>query len=240
MSSRTVGFPEFRLAGLAFPLLVFPASGRLKCWHTYTPPSPGLPPGSSSVVLEQSYWGQSPIACARTKDHQVRGPLCPPRVLPGSEWHRTPLRGALPPLRRSYWPMRRTKSLARVSVSLFLGVFAGCRQSLLGSGSSRRYFLCSLPGRLDPYPAVSSWCPCSFLPKRHRSHHSIDWFDSLDYPRDATSTRNSISGLQSFSDVQALHFRLARPPDCTHRNALRRRAAGPSTPRRTWPVTRTR
>ena len=43
-------------------------------------------------------------------------------------------------------------------------VFAGCCQSLLGDGPSRRYLCKSFLGCLDPYPVGSQRCTCPLLP----------------------------------------------------------------------------
>ena len=77
----------------------------------------------------------------------------------------------------------------------------------------------SLRRCLDPYPAVSPWCICSLLPRRQRPHLRRHRFGTPNYPCNATSTGYSISGLQSFTNVQAPT--LARPPGCTHRNSLK-------------------
>ena len=74
--------------------------------------------------------------------------------------------------------------------------------------------------RLDPYPAMSQWCSCSFLPTRQRPHSMGDPFGPPKYPCLATSAGSKISGLQSFRNVQAPP--LARPPGCTHRDVSAR------------------
>jgi len=72
---------------------------------------------------------------------------------------------------------------------------------------------------LDPYPAVFSWCSCSLLPRRQRPHLKRHKFGTPNYPYNATSAGKPISGLQSFTNVQAPT--LARPPGCTHRSSLK-------------------
>jgi hypothetical protein len=44
-------------------------------------------------------------------------------------------------------------------------VFAGCRQSLLGAGPSRRYLRRSVPGCLGSCPGGANGCSCLFLPR---------------------------------------------------------------------------
>ena len=46
----------------------------------------------------------------------------------------------------------------------------------------------SLRRCLDPYPAVSSWCTCSLLPRRQRPHPDSEEFGTPDDPGKATST----------------------------------------------------
>ncbi len=99
--------------------------------------------------------------------------------------------------------MRQTKTLSLTSV---VPISAGlCRLSSVPAG---RWPFPTLPLQslrrcLDPYPAVSSWCSCSLLPRRQRPHLRRHKFGTPNYPCNATSTANSISGLQSFTHVQA-------------------------------------
>lgn len=111
--------------------------------------------------------------------------------------------------------MRQTKSLPLTSV---VPISEGlCR---LSSVPAERWSFPALSPQslrrcLDPYPAVFSWCTCSFLPRRQRPHVRRQTLGTPHCPCNATSTGNAISGLQSFSNVQAPT--LARPPGCTHR-----------------------
>ena len=84
-------------------------------------------------------------------------------------WGVTPSGMASPPSRkelpfphRSYGLMRQSQSL-RLPVAIRLGhaVFAGCCQSLLGVGPSRRYLCESFPACLDLYPGGA----CGALPR---------------------------------------------------------------------------
>jgi hypothetical protein len=124
--------------------------------------------------------------------------------------------------------MRQTKSLppptdsALVSGPLQVAV-SPCWEMALPDIVSA---LQSLRRCLDPYPAVSSWCPCSLLPRRQRPHPDSNEFGPPNYPCDATSTGKLFSRLQSFANVQAPT--LASPQGCTHR----RRAASPGRPGR--------
>jgi len=72
----------------------------------------------------------------------------------------------------------------------------------------------SLYGCLDPYPAAPLRCTFPFLPEGLRPHLTEHKFGAPDTRRNATSTTQKFSRLQSFRYVQAPI--LARPPDCTH------------------------
>jgi len=67
---------------------------------------------------------------------------------------------------------------------------------------------------LDPYPAAFLRCSCPFLPEGLRPHLREQRFGMPIYRRNATSTTELISGLQSFHYVQAPI--LAGPSGCTH------------------------
>jgi len=77
-----------------------------------------------------------------------------------------PSRKGLPFPHRSYGRMRQSHSL-RLPVAIRLGqaVFAGCCQSLLGVGPSRRYLCASFPACLDPYPGCSCGALTRFFPQ---------------------------------------------------------------------------
>jgi len=122
---------------------------------------------------------------------------------------------ALPAGRRYYGPIRQSAPLPPPRfVSLVQRVLAGCCQPLLENGPSRRYLRnpCQVAWTLTP------WCSFGahpFLPKGQRPRHRDN---QLGTPNDlckATSTEGYLSGLQSFTHVQAPQ--LARPPGCTHR-----------------------
>jgi len=102
----------------------------------------------------------------------------------------------------------------RLWIDLLRRVFAGCHQSLLGNGPSRRYLCNPYAGAWTPTP----WCPAGacarFFPADDgltsgltRSAHQ----SSLQ----CNFNRAYLSRLQSVRDVQAPAF--ARPPECTHR-----------------------
>ena len=83
-------------------------------------------------------WRWGSVAFPMPATH--REPLCPRDGVTSSRNSVLALfRPALPDLHRSYWLMRQTKILLPTSVSLFRQVFAGCCESLLDDGPSRRY-----------------------------------------------------------------------------------------------------
>jgi hypothetical protein len=61
--------------------------------------------------------------------------------------------------------MRQTNLLPPPSVSLGLWVFAGCYESLLDIGPSRRYLCESFSACLDPYPGGSCGAHTRFFPQ---------------------------------------------------------------------------
>ena len=73
-------------------------------------------------------------------------------------------RSALPDPPRSYGLMRQTSSLWHPLLSLWAPVFAGCCQTLLSGGPSRRYLRKSFPRCLVPYPGASPGAPTRYFP----------------------------------------------------------------------------
>ena len=67
---------------------------------------------------------------------------------------------------------------------------------------------------LAPYPVAFLRCSYPLLPEGLRPHLREQRFGTPNYRRNATSTTELISGLQSFHYVQAPI--LARPSGCTH------------------------
>jgi hypothetical protein len=127
-------------------------------------------------------------------------------------------RKALPFLRSSYDLMRRAKSLPPPRFTLVRWGFAGCYQPLLGDGPSRRYLCGSFPGCLDPYPGCPRGALARFFPRDVGLPHVRNGSALSNWYHTATSVWCSLSGLQSFSNVQAPGF--ARPPDRSHRRAF--------------------
>jgi hypothetical protein len=108
----------------------------------------------------------------------------------------------------------RPKRSYRLRSSLFRQVFAACRHSLLRVGPSRRYLCESFSDCLDPYPGGSSGAFTRFFPEDIGLYQPGSG-SALNNPSTATSVLRGISGLQSFTNVQASRF--ARHPGCTYR-----------------------
>jgi hypothetical protein len=151
-------------------------------------------------------------------------PLCPIEALPLSArslLHR--VGGRYPSF------LAPTDSCARPSSSHLLDsrlvwwVFAGCHQSLLDAGPSRRCLCMSFLGCLAPYPGVSPGALSRFFPEDSGLPPGLTGSALPQFTRTATSARKPISGLQTFLDVQASKF--ARHPGRSDRYHLRRMAA---------------
>ncbi len=102
------------------------------------------------------------------------------------------------------------------SVSVFPCTLGLCRLSLIPAGrwpfptlSPQSLYRC-----LDPCLVASLQCSYPFLLEGLRPHLREQRFGTPNYRRNATSTTELISGLQSFLYVQAPI--LARPSGCTH------------------------
>jgi hypothetical protein len=93
-----------------------------------------------------------------------REPLCRLGALPFREERFPLLRSALPNPPRSYGLMRQTSPLWPVLPSLLVPVCAGCDESLLRRGPSRRYLCVSVPRCLDPSPGGVLGAPPHCVP----------------------------------------------------------------------------
>ena len=96
-----------------------------------------------------------------------REPLRPLKVLPFTV---QPLRShgkALPFLHRYFWLIRLAKVLSRPRSSLVPRVFAGCGESLLEVGPSRRYLCETFSACLDPCPGCLCGAFTRFFPQNY-------------------------------------------------------------------------
>lgn len=134
-----------------------------------------------------------------------REPLCLLGVLPLREEPLPLLRSALPDPYRSYGLMRQTSSLWPALPSLCAPVFAGCDESLLRRGPSRRYLCASFPRCLDPYPGGVLGAPTHCFPNTIGLPPVPMGSANREIPL-SDFRAGVISGLQSFTHVQASRF----------------------------------
>jgi hypothetical protein len=163
----------------------------------------------------------------RTRVHQFRAwdrfgtakcpeSLRPPRALPPAESFPAALRPALPDRHRYYELMRQSSPLKTASVGKPCAAgLCRLRSAPAGMSTFPRLFLQSWGRRLDPYPAAFLGCAYPFLPQGHRPHVRNDTFGTPEGSLQSNFSRERLSGLQSFTHVQAPQ--LAWPPDCAHR-----------------------
>jgi len=123
-------------------------------------------------------------------------------------------------------------------VFLIQRVFAGCRQSLLGDGPSRRYLRNPCMGAWTPTPGRLPGASTRFFPGSiGLTSESIGSARSV-YRRNATSTTCRFRGC-SHSVMFRLPYSLGPQVAPTARATIAPRAAGPFTPRNGPAVTRT-
>ena len=97
-------------------------------------------------------------------------------------------------------------------------IFAGCCQSLLEVGPSRRYLRIPCIGAWTPTPPRLSGVSACFFPENIGLTSRIISSAREIYSLQCNFNRGAFSGLQSFRYVQAPM--LARPPGCTYRRGL--------------------
>ena len=107
-----------------------------------------------------------PAQCPAVSPYDARylPPLCPDKSYPSLGRPLRSPQSALPDLHCSYWLMRQTKSLVTPRVFL-CPVFAGCYESLLVDGPSRRYLLHPCTGAWTLTPRLPFGAFSRFFPK---------------------------------------------------------------------------
>ena len=143
-----------------------------------------FPCSSGTVSRHGSPW--MPAMC--------REPLCPCWALPFRGQRLPSPSKALPSHHSSCRLMCQTKTLPLPSA--FASSVGLCRllPAHAGSWPFPTLSLQSLHGCLDPYPAVSSWCTCSLLPKRQRPHLRRHKFGTPKLPPQCNFNRDVILG----------------------------------------------
>ena len=137
-------------------------------------------------------------------------PLCPSQALPVQVELPVPSEGTTPSFFAPTDSCARPSSSHLLDSRLVWWVFAGCHQSLLDAGPSRRCLCMSFLGCLTPYPGVSPGAFARFFPEDFGLPPSLTGSALPHLTRTATSVRKPFSGLQAFLDVQASKF--ARHP----------------------------
>lgn len=169
--------------------------------------------------LDISYGSTAYRYCART----VIPKICPPFTeSPFARSRRYPLRcdingshGKALPFRHRYFElMRQTNFLSQPRFTLVPRVFAGCCESLLKIGPSRRYLCVSFSTCLDPYPGCSCGARTRFFPQDYGLPNVPIWSALRRNPYYSNFNMVSFSELQSFTNVQTRGF--ARHPDCSY------------------------
>jgi len=198
---------------IVFWIQTFRYSLRFKCRLTYTPSQYSLP-----VPSFRESTSFLPVRCLDVdglpETTEYPESLCLAWVLPTSRMTFKVISEdiTLPSL------LIRTHAPDRIppNVSVYPCTLGLCRLSPVPAGN--RPFPTLSPQSLyrckDPYPAALLRCSYPFLPKGLRPHLREQRFGTPNYRRNATSTTELISGLQSFLYVQAPI--LVRPSGCTH------------------------
>jgi hypothetical protein len=145
-------------------------------------------PGSASGACQGPPGAQSPFARSRCS------------LLRRGVAHL--VRGHDPSFKAPTGSCARPQPSCRLQSSLFRQVFAGCRQSLLGDGPSRRSLRASVSACPDPSPGASPGAHTRFFPgnvglRRLRNRLGITPSSVLRLPYGGRLT-----GLQSFTHVQ--------------------------------------
>ena len=149
LRSRTVGFPE---SG-SDPGLI-PQAPSQPGWSSSAGPHPPLP---TLVYARIRPNASSPARCPGLVGQPgAQGPFAPSGRYPSGDGVPRHLGRRYPPLFATTGPCASPKPSPRLWLCrLGRRVFAGCCQSRLGVGLSRRYLCGSFPACLDPYPGCS-------------------------------------------------------------------------------------
>jgi hypothetical protein len=157
-----------RLAALACPHGAFSQQPKLKRWRAYAPGWCGLLRGSTRFPPGTRMAGSVPGPVEGASPPSAESPFAPPGRYPSGEDLQDPLGGRYPSFfaPRAHAPGQ--IPLAHFRFPLVRRVFAGCRQSLLRDGPSRRYLCDPCTGARTPYPAKPFRCSYPFLLGRRR------------------------------------------------------------------------
>ena len=131
-------------------------------------------------------------------------PLCPSQALPVQVELPVPSEGTPPSFFAPMDSCARPSSSHLLDFRLVRWVFAGCHQSLLDAGPSRRYLCMSFLGCLAPYPGVSPGALSRFFPEDSGLPPGLTGSALPQFTRTATSARKLSRGCR--------HSLMFRPP----------------------------
>src|SRR5215510_7568065 len=142
---------------------------KFKCWCTYAPSSLGLTTASTHLLAYGLWSVLCPTTVLWVSPPSAQSPFAPRRCDPTGKTQLPSPQRTLLLLPRSYGLIRQSqRPLLYFGFGLVGGVFAGCHQSLLPAGPSRRYLRESFLGCWIPYPGGPTACASLFLPLCHR------------------------------------------------------------------------
>jgi hypothetical protein len=121
-------------------------------------------------------------------------PLCPSQALPVQVELPVPSEGTTPSFFAPTDSCARPSSSHLLDSRLVWWVFAGCHQSLLDAGPSRRCLCMSFLGCLAPYPGVSPGALSRFFPEDSGLPPSLTGSALPHLTRTATSVRETFFG----------------------------------------------
>lgn len=200
------------MAATASSRCPFPVGCRLKCSPTYVLTPPSYQHRFAARLLARDSPALCPVALPR-------GSHCPPRAplhnrgftaFALRSWRKSARITSPSSLILAHAPDR--PGSRRLRVSLFLQVFAGCVESLLPVGPSRRYFCDPCTGAWVRTPPRSGGAYVRFFPPVLGLTIGSSGSARGTIPQ-RSSMRGAISGLQPFSNVQAPL--LTWPTDCS-------------------------
>ena len=139
-------------------------------------------PASLFVGLDRRLSGSVPGCGADSQPLPTESPFARSRCCRPRPTLQAQVGGSYPAFVALTGSCARPLSSRRLWSSLFLRVFAGCIESLLPSGPSRRYLCDPCLGAWVPYPATLRRCLCPFLPACPRPHPRVKGFGSWDDP----------------------------------------------------------
>ncbi len=177
---------------MAFSHTAFPTWRKLKCWLTYAPHHIGLLFGSCCKFCYPPYSGTAPWGGFLPAPPCAESPFAQNQALPVFATMSCIMSdGVTHPssLILAHAPDQIPPAVFDLTITTGL-----CRLSPVPAGKWPFPTLSpqSLRRCLDPYPAVSSRCSCSLLPRGHRPHIQRHTFGTLKIPLQCNFNRDCI------------------------------------------------